>query len=125
MSVVLYKPGNTGKVRGIPCEVLVCDEYSYLHHLEQGYFYSPEECYAKKESGEEEAEEPAAQEESPEPASKGDEDAEPEEPVLTEPSEDEIRAKAKDAGIKSWHVKSLDRLKVELEEREDGERSEE
>lgn len=45
MSVVLYKAGNTRKVRGVPCDILICDEYSYLHNLEQGYFYSPEECY--------------------------------------------------------------------------------
>lgn len=31
-----------------------------------------------------------------------------------EESEDAIRAKAKEAGIKSWHLKSIDTLKEEL-----------
>jgi len=31
-----------------------------------------------------------------------------------EVSEDEIRVKAKELGIKSWHVKSVDRLKEEI-----------
>ena len=30
-------------------------------------------------------------------------------------TDDEIRQAAKDAGIKSWHVKSIDTLKAELE----------
>ena len=52
MAVILYKPGNSKKVRGVPVDVLVCDEYSYLHNLDQGWFYSPEECYENEQSEE-------------------------------------------------------------------------
>jgi len=52
MSIVLYKAGNSNKIRGIQCEVLICDEYSYLHNLNAGYFLSPEECYAEVEEEE-------------------------------------------------------------------------
>ena len=116
MSVILYKPGNTRKVRGVPCDILVCDEYSYLHNLEQGYFYSPEECYAEKED---EAE-PEETEQEAEP--EAEEETETDEPVLVDPApEDEIRAAAKAAGIKSWHNKRIERLVKELKELEDGE----
>ena len=47
MSVVLYRPGTTHKAKGIDCEIQICDEYSYLHNLDNGWFYTPEECYAE------------------------------------------------------------------------------
>ena len=47
MSVVLYRPGTTHKANGIDCEIQICDEYSYLHNLDNGWFYTPEECYAE------------------------------------------------------------------------------
>ena len=49
MSVVLYRPGTTHKARGIDCEIQICDEYSYLHNLDNGWFYTPEECYTNEE----------------------------------------------------------------------------
>ena len=52
MAVILYKPGNAHIIRGIPCDIQVCDEYSYLHNLDQGWFYSPEECYAEEKQDE-------------------------------------------------------------------------
>lgn len=56
MSVVLYKPGNSHTVRGIRCSILICDEHSFLQNLDNGWFSSPEECYAEeKESDEEKA----------------------------------------------------------------------
>ena len=111
MAVILYKPGNSKKVRGIPCDILICDEYSYLHNLEEGYFYSPEECYAEKES-EETGLEDAEQE------TEDEAEAETTGPVL---SDDKIRAAAKEAGISHWHTKSIDRLVKELKELDDGE----
>jgi len=36
------------------------------------------------------------------------------EPEIVELSEDEVRGHAKEAGIKSWHVKSIERLTNEL-----------
>jgi len=105
MAIILYKPGNRIKINGIPVDFQVCNEFSYLHLLEQGWFYTPKECYAEKE----------------------------EEVVVWVPNPDlgppklsdaEIRAAAKDAGISSWHTKSIERLKNELGELEDGEQSE-
>ncbi len=115
MAVILYKAGNTRKVRGIPCDILICDEYSYLHNLDQGYFYSPEECYAEKEAEETDTEDAE---------SKTEDEAEEEttEPVLVDPApEDEIRAVAKAAGINSWWNKNIEKLKSELAGQEDAE----
>jgi len=47
MGIVLYKPGTTKKVRGIPCEFKVFDENYYLSSLDLGWYLSPEECYPK------------------------------------------------------------------------------
>lgn len=113
MAIILYKPGNTSKVRGIPCEVQICNEFSYLHLLEQGWFYSPEECYAEKEQPEE-----------PESAETEETELAEIEEIEESIPEDEIREAARKANISSWHVKSIDRLKKELEELEDGEQSE-
>ena len=109
MAVILYKKGNTAKVRGIPCQFQICNEYSYLHLLEQGWKYTPEECYAD--------EEPEVVE-IPEEV--------PEEPVEDpeETPEDAIRTAARDARIRHWHNKSIERLEKELKELEDAERSE-
>ena len=99
MAIILYKKGDTTKVNGIPCEIQICNEFSYLHLLEQGWFYTPEECYAE----------------------------EPEETPATEAEstkDHEVRTAAKDAGISHWHTKSIDRLTKELKELEDAERPE-
>ena len=117
MAVILYKPGSGHIIRGITCDILVCDEYSYLHNLDQGWFYSPGECYAKeKESTDEESSESADQKKDSEEST---------ETVLTtvHPNnlDDEVRAKAKDASISNWHNKSIKRLVKELGELEDAE----
>ena len=41
-------------------------------------------------------------------------DVEPPEEVPAEETDEEVRMKAKEAGIKSWHMKSIKRLKEEL-----------
>lgn len=41
-----------------------------------------------------------------------------EEPV--EPTDEEIRAVAKELGISKWHIKGIDRLKLEIEDSVDG-----
>lgn len=116
-----------GKVNGVPCEFQICNEHSYLHLLEQGWHYTPEECYAEKKqeiddkttSKEilDETEVPEAKE-VPE-TSKEDTESEPDE------EENAIRKAAKDADIDHWHVKSIKRLKKELKElEEDAGRSE-
>lgn len=45
MGITLYRPGNTRKIKGIKCDMQTFDEHSYLHNLDLGWFYSPEECY--------------------------------------------------------------------------------
>ncbi len=122
MAVILYKPGNVGKVRGIPCEIQICNEFSYLHLLDQGWFYTPEECYVVEEQDEEVpediTEEATDTEEIPEVA----ETEEPEETAeeTAEVSDNGIRVKAKAAGISNWHNKSITRLVGELKELDDG-----
>ena len=91
MAVILYKAS----------QFQVCNEFSYLHHLDNGWFYTQEEAL--------EADAKATEGEPIEP-----------EPVL----ENDIRIAAKVAGISSWHTKGIDRLTKELGELEDAERSE-
>jgi len=114
MAIILFKAGNSHKVNGIPCQIQVCNEFSYLHLLEQGWFYTPEECYAEEEEPElvevPEIEEEAETTEEPMEAG--------EEPI------DEIRAAAREAGISHWHNKSIERLVSELKDTENAERSE-
>lgn len=122
MSIILYKAGNSKKVRGIRCDYKVFDESSYLHNLDQGWHYSPEECYAKSEEEvvDEEETEGVDQEESPEDETE-DEAQEDAESVVDPAPEDEIRTAAKTAGLSHWHTKSVDRLIKELKELEDAE----
>lgn len=115
MAVILYKAGNMTKVNGIPCEVQICNEFSYLHLLEQGWCYTPEECYVTDEPEEETClpEVCYATEEPPEA-----EEAEPEAESEPEPENNlqTLRAAAKDAGIEKWQVKGMKRLEKELAE---------
>lgn len=114
MAVILYKAGGTSKVNGIPCEVQICNEFSYLHLLEQGWFYTPEECYAETEQEE-------GDKTGPEETLEEELETE-EEPKKS--ADVEIRTAAKDAGISHWHTKSIDRLKNELKDLEDAEQPE-
>lgn len=100
MGVVLYKTGDTHKVRGIDCVMQVFSETSYLHNLEMGWFYSPEECYAEEEKESEEICE---------------EEKESELNIETL-KDDEVRYIAQHAKISRWHVKAITTLKLELSE---------
>ena len=109
MAVILFKKGNTAKIRGIPCQFQICDPFSYLHLLDDGWFYTPEECCAEPEKDE------------------------PVRVVVWVPNPDfgpprlsnnEIRTAAKNAGISHWHTKSIDRLTSELKELDNGEQPE-
>ena len=49
MAVILYKKGNTHKVRGVKCEACVCDENSFQHMLDSGeWFLSPQETLGEE-----------------------------------------------------------------------------
>ena len=96
MGVTLYRPGSTHNIKGIQCELRVFNEYNFKVCLDKGWFFSPEECYPKEPVVE------AKQDKKEKPVKKM--------------QDTEIRKLAKDAGIKSWHVKKIDRLKKELEE---------
>jgi hypothetical protein len=118
MAIILYRKGNIHKVNGIPCEYQICNEYSYLHLLKQGWHYTPEECYAEEKQ---EIDDKATSGETPE-------ETEPELVELPELSEDDlkeeaIRKAAKDAGIEHWWNKSIERLTSELKGQDDAERS--
>jgi len=44
MAIVLYKSGGSYKSpKGILCQFQICNEFSYLHLLDDGWFYTPEE----------------------------------------------------------------------------------
>ena len=101
MAVVLYKVGTTHTVRGIRCEQGIFDEHSYLHNLDNGWFYSPEECHIPEETLAEKNQRLINEEAN---KNKGTEDS----------TEEDIRLRAKDAGIRNWHNKGIDRLKEEL-----------
>ena len=61
MAIILYKPGDTyTSPKGIRCQFQLCDPFSFLHLLEDGWFYTPEECYAEKEAETAKAEKEAA-----------------------------------------------------------------
>lgn len=109
-----------GKFNGIPCQIQVCNEFSYLHLLDEGWYYTPEEV---AEAEIKEKRKALEDKEAPE-ADFG--DATEAEPTETEPAltDDDIRTMAKEAGISHWHTKSIDRLVSELKEPEDAERSE-
>jgi len=115
MAVILYQKGNRIKVGGIPCDFQVCNEHSYLHLLDQGWFYTPEECYAEE------------KQENDDNAASGEILEETETPETEETTEgpvdpdEAIRAAAKYAGISHWHNKSIERLVNELKELEDAE----
>ena len=97
MSIVLYKPGNTYKSpKGIRCEFQICNSFSYLHLLDDGWFLTPEECYP----------EPEVVEDKPVPVP---------EPTEDELKEDAIRDAAKAAGISNWYNKGIEKLVEELE----------
>ena len=110
MAIVLYKAGNTyTSPKGIRCQFQLCDPFSFLHLLEDGWFYTPEECYAEKEDKTAKAEKEAAAKAEPEA------EEEATESVLVDPTpEDEIRATAKAAGITGWWNKNIEKLKSEL-----------
>jgi len=120
MAIILYKKGNTAKVRGIPCQFQICNEFSYLHLLEQGWFYTPEECYAEEEEPEL-VETPEVFKSDLEVA---EETPETEEESTETDGEASIRLAAKVAGISHWHNKNISRLTRELEELDNGEQSE-
>ena len=125
MAIILYKPGNMQKIRGIPCQFQICNEFSYKHLLDQGWFHTPEECYVVEEQVEEVPEDitEEAVEVDTEEVQEVAENEESEETVeeTAEVSDNGIRVKAKAAGIRSWHNKSITRLVGELKELEDAE----
>ena len=87
MAIILYKPGSTHKIRGVPCEYKICEGHSLKQHLEDGWFITPEECY-------------------PEPILVP--------TYVEEEPVDAVREKAKEAGISNWYNKGVDKLKEEL-----------
>ena len=95
MAIQLYKKGNTHTVRGIECEIGTFDEYSYLHNLDNEWFYSPEECYSDVDAA---------------LAKKLAECC-----VVLEDPKENIRLIAKKAGIRNWHNKKIENIEKELE----------
>ena len=112
MAVILYRAGTTHTVRGVQCEQELFDEYSYLHNLEMGWFYSPEECYS--EEIKEVVEIPIVK--SGEAAVNVPVKLKLKEVVIVEESDEDIRARAKKAGLRNWHNMGIEKLKAKLNE---------
>ena len=108
MSIVLYKSGNSyTSPEGIRCEFQICNPFSYLHLLDDGWFLTPEEVVKDEKKKKEEKE-------------KQEKEKVLKIPGLTELTEDElkedaIREAAKAAGISNWYNKGIEKLVEELE----------
>ncbi len=111
MGVVLYK----GK------QAQVFDEYSYLHMLDAGWSYSPDEEDLKaKEAEEKEAAEARAEKKAEDKKDRDKQAAVAREGVLLEKikkgnaSNNEVKEYAKLTKIKGWHLKGIDKLIKEI-----------
>ena len=108
MSIVLYKKGNSyTSPKGIRCEFQICNPFSYLHLLDDGWFLTPEEVVKDEKKKKEEKE-------------KQEKEKVLKIPGLTELTEDElkedaIREAAKAAGVSNWYNKGIEKLVEELE----------
>lgn len=102
MSVELYRPGTTHVKNGIKCEAGIFNEYSFTHLLETGWFLTPEETckLTEKDNGMWEYQ-------------LNDDVTE------KEITEEELRAMAKEKGIRNWHNMTVDNLKVKLNDAKD------
>ena len=115
MAIILYKKGNSyTSPKGIRCEFQICNPFSYLHLLDDGWFLTPEEVVKdekkkkeEKEKEEKEEKEVKKVEEEPIPENK--------EPTEDELKEDAIREAAKAAGISNWYNTGIEKLVEELE----------
>lgn len=107
MGVTLYKPGTIHYINGIKCEAKVFDPHGFKEYLSKGWFMTPLECCVGDVKKPKE-DLPAVEEVEP---TSSEEDS-----VIDGMDDDEVRATAKKAKIKSWHNKSIKRLKSELKE---------
>jgi len=89
MAVVLFNKDGQSKI---------CNEFSYLHLLEDGWYYTQKEAEEAEKNKKDEKDKEAS-------------------------NENDLRAAAKEAGISHWHTKSIDRLENELKDLENAERS--
>ncbi len=92
MAIQLYRPGKSHNISGINCDIINCSLQSASMMINDGWFYHPADF---DESADEAADEAAGNE----PA-----------------SSDEIRALAKEAGIKDYDKKRIKTLTQELED---------
>jgi len=103
MAIILYKKGTSHNILGISCTAQVWkDTHFDFPALEKaGWFLSPEDIYKNEVTDKPESIEP--------------------EPIMEIPDtpkddeEETIRQMAKEAGIKSWHLKSINKLKEEMD----------
>lgn len=110
MGVVLYRIGDTHKIRGISCELKNFKPYDFQEVLnsDEGWVKTPEELYLKTEKKEE--------------SEISDEDLlgldtpidEKAAEALNKLSNTEIRDLAKEAGIENWKQGNLAKLKKAL-----------
>ena len=64
MSIILYRPGNSyTSPKGIRCQMQICNPFSYLHLLDNGWFLTPEEVVKDEKEKKEEKEKKDKEEE--------------------------------------------------------------
>ena len=106
MGVQLYRPGKGFTMRGIECEMKVFDPYLFEGNLDAGWYLTPEEVPDGA---------PVVDlTETKEVEDNAEEHDMPEQGQSTALTDDEIRELAKEEGIKSWHLKSIETLLEEL-----------
>ena len=132
--IQLFKKGSTHTVKGIKCDMQTVNEYSYLHLLDDGWCYTPEETVEEVvEETTEEKVEPAEKEIetlTAEEIQRKINESFPEDPITEleivpdeddeKDKEDAIRQAAKAAGIKGWYNTKIEKLIEKMKELENG-----
>ncbi|AUS00446.1 coil containing protein [Vibrio phage 1.275.O._10N.286.54.E11] len=102
--IMMFREGDTIEFDGYLCDFVKCDALDKPMYQEQGYVDHPRELYEGY----------AGPVDEPEDIEDEIEDLKEELEELEGDLETQLRAEAKAAGVKSWHVKSVETLKAEL-----------
>jgi len=46
--IELFRAGTSHVINGITCEKQTVNEFGFEHYLEEGWFFTPEECYPEE-----------------------------------------------------------------------------
>lgn len=99
IKIMMFCEGNAITFDGYECDFVICAELDKPVYKEQGYVDHPKELESNGDLTDEIEELELLEEKQDE---------------LEEDFEKKLRDEAKEKGVKSWHVKSIDTLKAEL-----------